>query len=84
MNDFTPRLAPDERCAVILSAAVQVANEKGLSEVTFATVASACKMRTKPRTVSHYFKIGELRRAVVTDSRASAEVKDDAFAMGLV
>lgn len=82
-NDFTPKLAPDERVAVIVSAAVNVANEKGLSEVTFDTVSAACVMKTKPRTVAHYFKIGALRRAVVADERASDEVRDDATAMGI-
>ena len=80
---FTPKLPPDERRAVIMTAAVTVANERGLSEVTFKTVADACGMRTTPRTVSHYFKIGELRRATVADSRANKEVRDAAVAMGI-
>ena len=71
------------RKAVILSAAVIVANRDGLSEVTFKTTATACELPTKARTVSDYFKIGELRQAVVTDKRASSEVKSQAVSMGL-
>lgn len=82
-DDFTPKLSPEERSAVILSAAIAVANDKGLSEVTFATTAAKCVMRTKPRTVAHYFKIGDLRRAVVADDRASDEVRAAAVAMGI-
>lgn len=77
------KLPPDQRTALILSAAITVANEKGLSEVCFATVAAACSMKTAPRTVAHYYKIGDLRRAVVADTRASQEVRDDAIAMGI-
>lgn len=83
-EDASPRLKPAERTALILSAAVSVANRKGLSEVTFATVAAECVWKTKPRTVAHYFKIGELRSAVVKDSRANDEVRADAVAMGIV
>lgn len=81
-ENFTPKLSPEERSAVILSAAIVVANEKGLSEVTFKTVSDKCLMRTKPRTVAHYFKIGELRRAVVADPRSNDLVRSDAVAMG--
>lgn len=77
------KLQPDERRAVIVSAAVELANDKGLSEVTFHSVAQKCRMDTMPRTVQHYFKIGELRRAVVADARANQMVRDDAAAMGI-
>ena len=82
-DDFTPKLAREERSAVILSAAIKVANEQGLTEVTFKSVAAECVMNTKPRTVADYFKIGELRRAVVADDRASDEVRSTAVAMGI-
>lgn len=77
------KLPPGERSSVILSAAVEVANTRGLSEVTFKSVADACLMKTKPRTVSHYFKIGDLRRAVVADSRANDDVRAAAIALGI-
>ena len=77
------KLPPEQRKAIIMSAAVEVANKKGLSEVSFATVAAACKMSTTPRTVSHYFKIGELREAVIADDRVTKEVREEAIAMGL-
>lgn len=80
---MTPKLPPEERTAVILSAAIAVANEQGLSEVTFETTAAKCAMKTKPRTVAHYFKIGDLRRAVVADPRANTEVHVAAVAMGI-
>lgn len=82
-DDFTPKLQPEERSALILSAAIKVANEKGLAEVTFKTTADACMIKTMPRTVAHYFKIGDLRRAVVADERANDEVRVDAVAMGI-
>ena len=81
--NFTPKLSPEDRTAVIVSAAVVVANDKGLSEVTFETVAAECVMKTKPRTVAHYFKIGELRRVVAADARVSDEVRQHAVAMGI-
>jgi DNA-binding transcriptional regulator YbjK len=77
------KLPRAQRHAVILSAAVIVANRDGLSEVTFKTTADACNMPTKSRTVSDYFKIGELRQAVIADSRTSAEVQTQAVAMGI-
>lgn len=77
------KLPPDQRSALILTAAVKVANDSGLAEVTFKTVAKACVMSTTPRTVQHYFKIGDLRAAVVADPRASQEVRDDAVSMGM-
>jgi DNA-binding transcriptional regulator YbjK len=77
------KLHPDERRAVIVSAAVNLANERGLSEVTFRSVAEQCRMPCEPRTVQHYFKIGELRCEVAADSRAHQSVRDDAVAMGI-
>lgn len=80
--EFTPKLPPDERKAVIITAAVEVANEKGIGELTFQNVAEACRMKTTVRTVCHYFKIGELRQAVINDERANKMVRDDAVALG--
>ena len=79
----TAKLHPDERRAVIVSAAILVANDAGLSEVTFRTVSARCAFACTPRTVQHYFKIGELRREVVSDARANQMVRDDAAAMGI-
>ena len=84
MTENTTKLPPDERIAVILSAAVDVANRDGLSEVTFRTVAARCVIRTKPRTVAHYLKIGALRRAVISDARSAQAVRDDAVSMGIL
>jgi AcrR family transcriptional regulator len=83
MNENSTKLPPSQRVSVILSAAVDVANEKGLSEVTFKTVAAKCLVRTTPRTVAHYYKIGDLRRAVIADERANDTVKVDAVTMGI-
>jgi AcrR family transcriptional regulator len=83
MKENSTKLPPAQRVSVILSAAVKVANEKGLSEVTFKTVAANCLVRTTPRTVSHYYKIGDLRRAVISDERANDTVKVDAVTMGI-
>lgn len=77
------RMEPEERKNVILSAAIELANDKGLSEVTFKTVAAKCIVQTEPRTVASYFKIGELRRAILLDHRTNGEVHGDAVAMGI-
>jgi len=77
------KLPPDQREALILTAAIEVANEKGLSEVSFDTVAAACRMQTTPRTVAHYFKIGVLRKSVADDIRSTQEVRQEAVAMGI-
>lgn len=77
------KLPPDQRKALILSAAIDVANDKGLSEVSFDTVSKACRMKTTPRTVAHYFLIGDLRKAVIADMRATQEVRQEAVAMGI-
>ncbi len=82
MNNAT-KLSVAQRAAVILTAAIKVANEKGLHEVTFKTVAKACLVTTTPRTVQHYYNIGDLRAAVIADKRATQEVQDTAVAMGL-
>jgi len=77
------KLPPEQRKALILSAAIEVANKKSLAEVSFGSVSTECTMKTTPRTVAHYFKIGELRKAIVADVRSSQEVRQEAVAMGI-
>lgn len=76
------RLTPDERSASILSAAVTIANEDGLTNVTPAMVTERSGIAR--RTVGHYFTMRDLRRAVAEDSRANKDVRDEAVALGLV
>ena len=83
MTNNASKLPPAQRIAIILTAAVNVANEKGLGEVTFSNVAKVCAMKTTPRTVQHYYKIGDLRKAVIADERTNPEVQDEAVAMGM-
>lgn len=77
------KLPPDQRKAVIVTSGIKVANKDGLSQVCFATVAKFCTMPTTARTVAHYFKIGELRKAIIADERTNQDVRDEAIAMGI-
>lgn len=77
------KLTPQERRSLIVTAAVDLANEHGLSEVTFEKVAANCRLPTTKRTVTHYFKIRELRLAVVADERANERVREDGRAIGI-
>lgn len=77
------RLPPDERRAVIITAAVEIANAKGLGALAFEDVAENCRVATTKRTIANHFKVAELRRAVIDDCRANQEVLDDAVAMGM-
>lgn len=49
------RLQPDSRRAVIITAAVRVARDKGLASVTHGSVATRCTVATSTHTVRHYF-----------------------------
>ena len=65
------RLEPEVRRAVIITAAITLANEHGLAAVTHDAVARSCSFKTTGRTVKHYFpRISELWKAVVDDGRA--------------
>ena len=77
------KLKPDDRKSVILAAAIHVANSNTLGEVNFKNVAEACRVTTTVRTVKHYYKIKDLRKAVAFDPRSSDMVKADAVAMGI-
>lgn len=80
-NDL--RLPHEERKALLLSTAIELANEKGLMHVNFKTVSEASKQHVTPRTVQHYWNIGLLRRAIIADKRCNQLPKDDAVAMGI-
>lgn len=49
------RLQPANRRAVIISAAVAVARDHGLQNVTHGAVAKRCIVDTSTKTVRHYF-----------------------------
>ena len=49
------RLQPDNRRAVIITAAISIAKEHGLHRVTHGDVAKRCKIDTSIKTVRHYF-----------------------------
>lgn len=60
------RLEPDQRRAVIITAAVRIARDSGLHAVNHSTVATRCVVLTSKETVKHYFPTrGDLWRAVV-------------------
>lgn len=50
------RLKPDQRIAVIITAAGRIAKEQGLSSVTHGATAKRCTVQTSANTVRHYFK----------------------------
>lgn len=83
MSDYT-RLEADKRKALILSAAITVANNDGLGRVNFDSVSAACRVETSRHTVKHYFPTkAELVAAVIKDDRVTRRVLDTASAMGL-
>lgn len=49
------RLQPENRRAVIITAATSIARDGGLHKVTHGTVAKRCKIDTSKATVKHYF-----------------------------
>lgn len=78
------KLQASERKALILNAAVTVANRDGLENVTFANVAGACEIATTPRTVQHYFHIADLREMAARHPAANRKVKETAAKMGII
>ena len=77
------RLSRDERRAVILAAAVSVANQYGLTSVTHARVAAECSVPTTSRTVKNYFSRRELWGAVLSDVRTRQRVITEAKDFGV-
>lgn len=49
------RLKPEQRRAVIITAACRIARDAGLCAVTHGDVAKRCTMETSVATVKHYF-----------------------------
>jgi AcrR family transcriptional regulator len=49
------RLQPENRRAVIITAAGKIASERGLHAVTHGDVAKRCVIETSKKTVQHYF-----------------------------
>ena len=71
------------RRAIIITAAVDLANEKGLHYVTPSRVAAQCMVVTSVSTCRGYFTMPELWAAILSDKRASKKVKNDAILMGM-
>lgn len=62
------RLQPGNRRAVIITAALAVAKDRGLHCVTHGDVAKRCKIETSTKTVRHYFPTQvELWQAVLIE-----------------
>lgn len=83
MSDIE-RLPAEQRMAVIITAAVEQANRKGLASVTAHTVAERCAIRTSVRTVKMYFSRKALWNAVILHPKVTQIVLDDAFALGVL
>lgn len=76
------RLAPDNRRAVIVTAAIRIAETQGIWAVTHGSVAKRCVVPTAMRTVRHYFaNRDELWRAVLEETK-SEKVRQQAEEMG--
>lgn len=70
------RFSPRVRRAVILDAAVSLANEDGLLGVTFDSVADRCEIDTSKHTVRKYFgTLPGLYSEIIADDNCKPEVK---------
>lgn len=78
------RLGPKQRRAIIITAAVRLANSEGIGAVTFENVGRECEFPVAAETVRHYFSTrNNLWRAVMLDERASASVREILSGMAL-
>lgn len=78
------RLEPEIREAVLLTAAVELANKHGLVEVTHEAVAKRVKPSCNKRTVERYFPRNKgLWLAIARDHRAELHVRQQAEGMGI-
>jgi AcrR family transcriptional regulator len=77
------RFSPRVRRLVILDAAVALANEKGILEVTFDNVADRCQVDTSKHTVRKYFgTVQALCSEIIADPNCKAEVKEHGQKLG--
>ena len=65
------------RREIIYSAALEIARRKRVMELTYQTVADACKEPTKPATVRHYVK--KLRNMQAETVRRAAKSGDPVY-----
>ena len=72
------RLTPDQRRAVIITAALRIARDGHLSDVTHGTVAKRCTVHTSTATVKRYFgDRAALWRAVIdADERLALQGRE--------
>ena len=75
------RLEPEQRRAVIITAAVRIAREAGLCKVTHGDVAKRCTVQTSTALVRHYFpERAAMWTAVIV---AAPELADQGRELGL-
>lgn len=80
----TKYMEADDRRALIIEAALRIANANGLVATSFAHVAAECDVDTSPATVRRFFWTkAELWREVVKHPSALPHVRDAARAEGL-
>lgn len=78
------RLTRKQRKAIIIDAAVQIANKEGLATLTYIVIANQCSIRTSEWTVKHYFPTkAHLFSAVANNDKASKVVRIDAWNLGI-
>jgi len=62
-------MQPNQRRAVIVTAALRLAREIGLARIMHSDVAARCVLQTSTKTVKHYFPSREsLWRAILDDA----------------
>lgn len=78
------RLQPEQRRALIITAAVRIAREGGLLAVTHGDVAKRCSIATSIATVKHYFpERAAIWRSVVAACPDDERIAADGREIGL-
>ena len=72
------------RRSMLVTAALEVAEEYGLVSVSPTTVAARCMVPTSRSTCAGYFTKSDLFDEVLADPRCSKEIKRQAKEMGLL
>lgn len=70
--------------AMLVTAALQVAEEEGLINVSHVTVAARCMVPTSEHTCRSYFTKDELFDGVLADPRCSEKIKRQARDIGIL
>lgn len=82
--DPTVRLTAEQRYAIVLDAAVRLANRIGLANVNHRNTAKACEVYTSIATVRHYFpRKNDLWNAILKHKDVAENVKTGSLKLGV-